>query len=314
VSAPAVPLPDKLAVRAREIMDGRLEPVTARDSATVALLRDDPAGGLQVYMIRRARSMAFAAGAYAFPGGSVDARDRSLGEAPDGTWAGPSPAGWGTSLGVDPALAVELVCAAVRETFEEAGVLLAGPGPDTVTADVTDDGWEADRRGLVERTQSFADLLRRRRLVLRSDLLRPWAQWITPEAEERRFDTRFFVAALPAGQRARDVSGEADRVAWVRPADALRAARDGEIFMLPPTMVTLVELAAFDCVDAALAAPRRVRPRLPEVTLRDGRALLILPEELWPPDHEPGPDGHQAGPPGHESDAGPAGRGASGRP
>jgi 8-oxo-dGTP pyrophosphatase MutT (NUDIX family) len=277
-TAPGVRLPARLAARARDIEAGRIEPATPRDSATVALLRDD--AGPQVYMLRRARSMAFAAGAYAFPGGSVDARDRSLGADLGDTWAGPPPREWASALGVDPLLAVELVCAAVRETFEESGVLLAGPGPDSVVADVTGDDWEADRLALVDRTLSLAQLLARRRLVLRSDLLRPWAHWITPECEERRFDTRFFVAALPAGQRARDVSGEADRVAWVRPGEALQAARRGEMVMFPPTMVTLLELAAHDRVAAALAAPRRVRPRLPEVTLVDGEAYLVMPEEL----------------------------------
>lgn len=292
MSEPVIPLPARIAARAQDIMDGRAEPVVPRDSSTVALLRDDPAGGLQVYMIRRARSMAFAAGAYAFPGGSVDARDGALWSPTDATarrdplWAGPEPDAWSAALSAEPSLAVQLVCAAVRETFEEAGVLLAGPGPESVADDVAGDEWEADRRALVDRTLSFAELLTRRRLVLRSDLLRPWARWITPVAEERRFDTRFFVAALPSGQRARDVSGEADEVAWVRPADAVEAARRGEMFMFPPTLVTLVELAAFDSVADALRAPRRVRPRLPEVTLRDGKAFLILPEELRPADEE----------------------------
>src|SRR5207249_4547086 len=82
--------------------------------------------------------------------------------------------------------------------------------------------------------------------VLRADLLRPWAHWITPELEPKRFDTRFFVAALPTGQRTRDVGGEADRVAWVRPGDALAAADSGAMGMLPPTAFTLSELAPYE--------------------------------------------------------------------
>ena len=105
--------------------------------------------------------------------------------------------------------------------------------------------WEADRAALLARTLSLAGLLRRRGLVLRSDLLRPWARWITPVTEARRYDTRFFAAALPGGQRARDVSGEADETAWLEPAAALEAAsRRREISLFPPTAVTLGELRA----------------------------------------------------------------------
>src|SRR5262249_52326771 len=162
---------------------------------------------------RRRSSMAFAAGAYVFPGGSAEAADDDASIA----WAGPHAAEWGSRLGAPAALARTLVCAAVRETFEESGVLLAGPGggQGRGAAATEDEGWEADRRQLLGGSLSLAQLLRRRGLVLRSDLLRPWARWITPVTEERRYDTRFFAAALPAGQIARDVSGEADEAAWL---------------------------------------------------------------------------------------------------
>jgi 8-oxo-dGTP pyrophosphatase MutT (NUDIX family) len=219
--------------------------------------------------------MTFAPGAYVFPGGSVDPRDGDLAVA----WSGPSPAAWGTALGATETLARELVCAAVRETFEESGVLLAGPAEGAIVPDTSGDEWEADRKALLDRSQSLAEILARRGLVLRSDLLRPWAHWITPEVEERRYDTRFFVAALPYGQRTRDVSTESDRVMWMRPSDAAEAARRGDMPMLPPTVVTLTELAGFDSVDAALAAPRTIRPRLPEARLGDDGLFLVLPED-----------------------------------
>jgi hypothetical protein len=151
-----------------------------------------------------------------------------------------------------------------------------------VVEDTTADDWEADRLALIDRTLSFAAMLDRRGLLLRADLLRPWAHWITPVFEPKRFDTRFFVAALPAGQRTRDVGGEADRVAWVRPADALAAAHAGEMGMLPPTAFTLSELAAYDHVAAVLAAgtARDVQPVLPKLVVTDDEeALLLLPHE-----------------------------------
>ena len=104
------------------------------------------------------------------------------------------------------------MCAAVRETFEESGVLLAGPSPTSVVADTTGDDWEADRVALEGRSLSFTDFLERRGLVLRTDLLGAWAAWLTPVFEPRRYRTWFFVAALPAGQRTRDVSTESSSV------------------------------------------------------------------------------------------------------
>lgn len=196
--------------------------------------------GLAVYMLRRRTSMAFAGGAYAYPGGSVDPRDES---GVEGTsWAGPTREQWAERLGVTPAQAQAIVCAAVRETFEEAGVLLAGADSASVVEDLTGADWEADRAALVDRELSFADFLARRELVLRSDLLGAWARWITPEFEARRYDTFFFVAALPEGQRTRNASTEADRTVWTRPADAAAGYDRGELLMMPPTIATLREL------------------------------------------------------------------------
>ena len=226
-------------------------------------------------MLRRKTSMAFAPGAFVFPGGSVDTRDADEQVA----WTGPEPAEWGRIFDAPPELACALVCAAVRETFEESGVLLAGSSAKSVVADTTGDDWEADRMALLNRSLSLAGLLARRGLVLRADLLLPWSRWITPVIEERRFDTRFFAAALPDRQRTRDVGGEAAEVAWVTPADAIAMGRRKEIVLWPPTAVTLAELAACRDVAAALR-PRKVRPVLPEASAAEGAVWLTLPAEL----------------------------------
>jgi 8-oxo-dGTP pyrophosphatase MutT (NUDIX family) len=278
VDAGAIRLGGRLAERARDIIAGRQQPAVPRDAATVMLLRPaviSAKGYLEVYMLRRKSSMAFAPGAFVFPGGSVDARDADEQVA----WAGPDTAEWGRIFDAPPELACALVCAAVRETFEESGVLLAGPSADTVVADTTGAEWEADRNALLDRSLSLAEMLGRRGLVLRSDLLRPWSRWITPVIEERRFDTRFFAAALPDGQRTRDVGGEAAEVAWVRPHDAIAAGRKKEIVLFPPTAVSLAELAACQDVTAALR-PRQVRPLLPEAIMADGAVWLTLPADL----------------------------------
>jgi len=266
-------LPPELVEHARAFASGDRVPVTPRDAATVVLLRPDPSG-LQAYLLRRHRGMAFAGGMVAFPGGGVDPRDS------DGvtTWAGPRVSAFAERLGCDDALAHALVCAAVRETFEESGVLLAGPTPDSVVDDTAGEEWESDRQALVDRSLAFTDFLDQRELVLRADLLAPWAHWVTPEFEPRRYDTRFFVAMLPAGQRTRDVSGEADQVRWMRPAEATKAVDEGVIRMLPPTYVTLAQLAEYATPADALAgaADRQIRTIQPGVHVEGDQAWLVV--------------------------------------
>jgi 8-oxo-dGTP pyrophosphatase MutT (NUDIX family) len=260
--------------RIRALAEGTLTPVTPKRAATVMLLKDTD-GATAVHMLRRRASMAFAGGAYAYPGGGVDPRDhdRLIG------WAGPARAWWADRLGVDETSAQAIVCAAVRETYEEAGVLLAGPTPDTVVGDTTGEDWEADRASLVARDFSFAEFLERRGLVLRSDLLGAWTRWITPEFESRRYDTWFFVAALPEGQRTRNVSTEADRTVWIRPAEAATSYDKGELLMMPPTIATLRQLVPYATAAEALrAAPGRdLTPVLARARLEDGRIVLAWP-------------------------------------
>ena len=133
-----------------------------------------------------------------------------------------------------------MVCAAVREVFEECGVLLAGPDESTVVGDVAGDDWEAARLALLAREVGLAELLADKGLLVRSDLLAPWARWLTPEFEPRRYDTFFFLARLPAEQRTRDVGGESVHAVWAPPAQL------SGLEMLPPTAYTLRQLAGFD--------------------------------------------------------------------
>jgi 8-oxo-dGTP pyrophosphatase MutT (NUDIX family) len=276
VDGTAIKVPGQVTEQAREVLAGHRDPVPPRDAATVMLLRPAAGPGVEVYLLRRKASMAFAPGGVVFPGGSVDARDADS----EVAWAGPDIADWGLILDAPPELACALVCAAVRETFEESGVLLAGPSADSVVADTRGADWESDRAALLDRSLSLAELLRRRELVLRSDLLKAWSRWVTPVIEQRRFDARFFAAALPSRQQPRDVGGEAAAVAWLSPADAIAAARRQEILLWPPTAVTLAELGTCASVPAVLAAPRAVTPVLPGVLLTDGAAWLTLPPSL----------------------------------
>ncbi|MFE5025571.1 NUDIX hydrolase [Streptomyces sp. NPDC056656] len=260
--------------RIRAFAAGELAAAVPRRAATVMLLRDAVAGP-EVHMLRRRASMAFAGGAYAYPGGGVDPRD----DESVVRWGGPSRAAWAARLGVDEKSAQAIVCAAVRETYEEAGVLLAGPDAASVVGDTTGEAWEADREALVQRELSFGEFLGRRGLVLRSDLLGAWARWITPEFEPRRYDTWFFVAALPEGQRTRNASTEADRTVWIRPEQAAEGYDKGELMMMPPTIATLRALAGFDSAQGALvgAAAQDLSPVLARARLEGGEIVLSWP-------------------------------------
>jgi 8-oxo-dGTP pyrophosphatase MutT (NUDIX family) len=306
---------EKLATRLADIEAGRIAPAAPRDAATVVVLRtaaigrDVAPGGyggsspretslgaapdtmapfaigrdVEVLMLRRPAAMKFAPGAYVFPGGSVDPADYGMAVG----WHGPSPAEFGARLGASAEVARALVCAAVRETFEESGLLLAGApdgGPVAVPAGAS---WDADRAALASGALTLAELLSRRGLVLRADLLVPWARWITPEGEPRRFDARFFAAALPDGQQVVGHEAEAEHVAWLRPASAVGAARAGEISLLPPTAATLNDLASAVAagagLDGILATRRAIEPVCPRLVLEDGQAWLVIPDETGYP-------------------------------
>jgi 8-oxo-dGTP pyrophosphatase MutT (NUDIX family) len=171
--------------------------------------------------------------------------------------AGPSPAEWAERLGTDEAKARALVCAAVRETFEESGVLLAGQSAGSVVADTTGEDWEDDRIALEGRELAMTDFLDRRGLVLRSDLLGAWSGWLTPVFEPRRYRTWFFVAELPEGQRTRDVSTESDEVTWLGAMEAVEAVEAEKMFMLPPTWTQLDSLVGRSVQDV-LALERQI--------------------------------------------------------
>jgi 8-oxo-dGTP pyrophosphatase MutT (NUDIX family) len=261
-----------LARRVRAHLAGELIPAPTRDAATVLLLREPRAGrGVEVCLLRRSARLTFAAGMYAFPGGVVDTADTT----DELAWAGPGPSAWAERLGCEPSRARGYLSAAVRETFEESGVLLAGPADQRLPIDdSTGAAWEADRLAVLERSRTLAQVLAARGLALRSDLLAAWAHWVTPEVEERRYDTWFFIARAARAQRVRNASTEADRMRWISPAAALARHERGDWAMMLPTRSVLAEIADFPSVAAVFAAaPRRVLPRVQPVAVLDGEAV-----------------------------------------
>jgi 8-oxo-dGTP pyrophosphatase MutT (NUDIX family) len=242
--------------------------VVPRAAATVALLRDGRAG-LEAYLQLRPARMGFAGGLWVFPGGRVDEADAD--PAVNATWAGPSPAAWAGRLGMAVDEARGHVVAACRETLEEAGLLLATPAPGVGEV-------AAARRELLAGSAGLAGLLARLGVRLDTDRLRYWAWWVTPEVEPRRYDTRFFVAGLPADAAVTAHLAEAERERWLPPAEA---AADQALPMLPPTRYTLRDLAGFGSVAEALAAAagRRVERILPVL---DGAELAMPWGERYP--------------------------------
>lgn len=233
-------------------------PMPIRPASTVMLVRDvgpDPkeSSGIEVFVLRRVAAMDFAAGMTVFPGGAVDPADHADRIA----WAGPDPHWWAQALGSGTEQARALVVAAVRELFEETGVLLATPLDAAAQASVPHD---ATRLAVVHRQRTLREVLTTAGLQLRSDLLRPWANWITPTGHTRRYDTFFFAAALPAGQEARMLTTEADSGQWRTPDALLAEHAVRATALMPPTVTMLADLAEFGSVAEVMAAPRVITP------------------------------------------------------
>lgn len=217
--------------------------VPVKPAATVMLIRDSDVGGLEVFMMRRTTKAAFAGGMYVFPGGAVDAEDSSY------------------------------EIAAIRECFEEAGVLLARDSGGSFLR--FDDPSLADRftryrHDVHEGRCSMASVLRDEKLVPSTDELHWVSHWVTPFGEVRRFDTRFFVTASPSEQEPLHDDKELVDSLWVRPSAALNRSRQGELLMLPPTTVNLQFLADHDSVSSVLGAARAM-----------GQPQKVLPKVRW---------------------------------
>ena len=237
--------------------------VPIRDAATVVLIRDG-AEGIEAWLLTRVTQMAFAAGMTVFPGGRVDSADAGLPLAGD-------IAAIAARFDCSADLARALVGAAVRETFEETGVLLTVPSADL-----------AEHRDDVEAGRvTFGSLLEANGLAVDAAALHPWARWITPRGENRRYDTRFFIGALPDGAVAQDVTSESSEAAWLPIGEAIEQSQRGERKILPPTMITLTAIQSFGTVAEVLAESATTTILATEPTLTvadDGSVSVELPD------------------------------------
>ncbi len=251
----------------------RWDEAAPRRASTVMLVRDGDAGP-EVFMLRRVSGMEFAPSMMVFPGGGVDERDSETGL----PWAGPSPAEWADRLGCSPAEAQMYVAAAIREVFEECGVLLASPSASGPLAGVDDPEWRDIRLGLVDRRLSLADVLHDRGLVLRSDLIVAKAHWLTPVFEPRRYDTWFFAALMPPFQVADGETTEADHADWFVPSELLGAYAAGSALMLPPTVICVEEIRDAPSAAAVVVHSDSLPLIMPEVVDGPGGAAMEIVE------------------------------------
>jgi 8-oxo-dGTP pyrophosphatase MutT (NUDIX family) len=253
-----------------------------RASATVVLLRDEPQNGLEVFLLRRHKASAVLGGAYVFPGGKLDEADCS----PDLHAYLDTSAQEHHALG-EPDLAEHtaagLYVAAVREVLEECGVLYARASDNQALAH--DAGQRQQWQQALHGGRSFAEVLQSAGLCVDTQHLAPWSRWITPiqpSVTNKRFDTRFFVAVLPAGQQPVHDNIEAIDSVWLSPMDALTRYWARDLPLAPPQIMTLVSLLSHTCTDSVLNCARQQTPAfvLPEAFDDAGVRTLCYPGDV----------------------------------
>lgn len=262
-----VPMSEQLARAYEGFCAVGTAPAVPRLAATVMLVRSPR----EVFMLRRAATMAFVPEAVVFPGGGVDPAD-------DGarcSWIGPDEEVWARRMGTSADVARRVVTAAARELFEECGVLLAGDERGVCSLDASEPAWAEERRRLVSHETSLADVLKRHGLALRADLLGLRSHWLTPEFEPRRYDTYFFAALAPTGQEPDSRTSEADRAGWVDPQAMFDRAAQGLVRLVPPTAYNLAHLLHAPGVESFAAGVEETGRVMLEPAVREGgRAVL----------------------------------------
>ena len=249
--------------------DAKKTPVPARPAATVIILRDGPQG-IETFMVVRHHAIDFASGALVFPGGKVDPQDAGS------EWDDLAPA-------PRTAPTRDYYVAAARETFEEAGLLLARRKgtDDLLAADDVRRLVETDRKRLIQNEITFSGLMRRENLEVATDLLVPFAHWITPVPVPKRFDTQFLLVAAPVAQLGAHDGSESVEGIWIRPEVALAEADAGKRTLVFATTMNLKKLSGYATVAETVAATRArtvvtVMPRIER--LPEGRKIYIPAE------------------------------------
>ena len=252
--------------------------IVFKNAATVILVRHSESAGWKLFLARRHHKQSFMAGAYVFPGGQVEEADKS----PDlGSYIKKSPDFQPARIlqedFLDDDTALGFFIAAIRETFEEVGILLGGTPSDGFVSFHDKDvraRYTECRRRLYASEITLGEIAREEGIVFFPDVLVPYAHWITPEFEKMRFDTRFFLAKLPPEQRPVADATELTESLWVTPKKALEMHCSKELMLMPPTLKTIEELCAFKSIDELFAATanKDIYPILPQLS---GNCILL---------------------------------------
>ena len=255
------------------------------DAATVILAREDEDRDFEIFLMRRSRNQSFMGSAYVFPGGRLDTADTDL-----------ELTAYSEGLSAEEAvirlnepdlahdIALGLLYAAIRETFEEAGVLLAVPASGGILDfkdQETGSRFHAYRKKIHDQEMTLKDLAEEEKLRFTLDLLTPYSHWITPDIESKRFDTRFLLARMPKRQVPIHDSIEMTESLWVSPAKALAGFEAGDILLMPPTLKTIEELAEFSSLDRLFTttADKEIYPILPQGEAGPDGVILKLPKD-----------------------------------
>ena len=254
--------------------------VPVKPAATVLLVRDADAGGVEVFMLRRTFNAAFASGMFVFPGGKVDDVDGvdEIAELCDGLTDSHASALLGIASG---GLAYWVAC--IRECFEEAGVLLARHESTGDVVRFDDDAtakrFEEERENIHDGSVALLDLCKREGLRLTTDDIHYVSHWITPMGEKRRFDTRFFIARAPQAQEPLHDDGETIESFWISPQEAIERAHEKDLMLMPPTKANIEFLLPYKTADEVLEAAAQVgmpQTILPKLKIdSDGRVVGI---------------------------------------
>lgn len=266
---------------ANELESPPESPAKPRPAATVALFREETSQ-LQVLLLRRVRSAGFVPGAYVFPGGRVDSADAHPGLLPHLDGADPDKLARRLKINGDGPSAFAYLVAAFREAFEETGIL---PGLD---ASVSASRLQRLRLALLENELTFLQILEELNVTLNAEAVSYIAHWVTPEAEPRRYDTRFFAMEVHGSAPVSPQHDEVSQALWITPLDALRQHQEGQLPMVFPTVRTLEELSAFSSATELRQhyRSRRIPRILPRLVRTPTGVGISIPDTVRPTDDE----------------------------
>ncbi len=263
-------------------------PTIPKKAATVILLRDKEPYGFEVFLLKRHEKSSFMGGNFVYPGGRVDLEDSSPGIRSISKGITSDEAQRILGGTTSPEESVAYWIAAIRELFEEAGVLLAYVGKENLLRleDTDEQKKFSNYRNLLQKAEiSIGEIAKKENLSFALDQLRYYAHWITPEARSERFDTYFFLARYPSGQEASYDRKETTAGVWITPGEALNDNLSGGVPLSPPTLKTLEDLSRFKTIDEVFASLRdaKIEAILPVLTKISSGPMIIFP---WDPEYD----------------------------